>query len=221
MKFKGIEYADFLKLWPGFDKFPDYFRRPEGKKIYLRHDMDSQIQRSLSMAEYEAKQGIVATYFALSFTDYWHKPETFKLLREIQEMGHEIGWHQSLLADFIEGGINITWDLMDETTRAILRKFEREGINIRGTSPHGSNATAKYGLNSWQLWDHFEMPYRNYPTICLYDYYLTYEAMGVYRDNYLSDSGNEWHGDPGLISKIFRDSKDYILQINIHPQWWE
>jgi len=72
----------------------DYFltSSPEKPFIIIRHDVDRNPLRSLSMARIEAKMGIKATYYFRTI------PQTFKpnIIEEIVSLGHEIGYPHML-----------------------------------------------------------------------------------------------------------------------------
>jgi hypothetical protein len=216
MKFKGYEYKQLLRMFDGYKPFPatpDY----NGKAVYLRHDIDGNPEKSLLMARIEAEMGIKSTYFALNYSDYWDIPGTFDILREIQSLGHEVGWHQCVI---VQAHILHSIDVRELIERPLLR-MRREGLEVRGTSPHGSSYGAQHDIDSWRLWSCFNKPFPPFDAYELSDFSLEYEAMRVYRDGYLSDSSNKWNGDPFFFEKLVKESDKFVLQINIHPQWWE
>ena len=65
----------------------------EKKIVILRHDVDRKIMNALRMAKLEHEMGIHSTY-------YFRYPSTFKpdIIREIQGLGHEIGYHYEVLS---------------------------------------------------------------------------------------------------------------------------
>jgi hypothetical protein len=63
--------------------------------VILRHDVDFSLSAALRMARLEKKLGITATYFVL-FSDRLynlHESANVQTVRQISELGHEIGLH--------------------------------------------------------------------------------------------------------------------------------
>ena len=98
--------------------------------IGLKHDVDNRLDIALEMAKYEYSQGVKSTYFILHTADYY---PNFPVFKEIQDMGHEIGFHNDLLTHWLKTGENPKDCLKNE-----LRKFRENGIEIKGTFSHGS-----------------------------------------------------------------------------------
>ena len=62
--------------------------------VIMRHDVDRKPQNSLRMAKLEAELGVKATYYFRTISQTI-KPE---IIKEIAELGHEIGYHYENLA---------------------------------------------------------------------------------------------------------------------------
>ena len=67
----------------------------KSKTIILRHDIDFSIDKAYEMALYENRIGIVSTYFVLLTTGFYNVflAENYKKVKEIMQMGHQIGLH--------------------------------------------------------------------------------------------------------------------------------
>lgn len=236
LKFKGITYEDFLKqydltclrpfpsiLWPaGLEKKP-------GKVLYLRHDIDSNIDASVAMAEYEASIGIKSAYYALHFSDYWDA-KGFRKLKKIQDMGHEIGFHNAIFSEYIvktgkkpdDSWSFEEYEHLQGKLAGALAKMRDAGLNVRGTCAHGHPTCITHEYGNIQLWKQYGKPFRGEFSLDMAEYGLEYDCNIAYRDAYHSDSGNEWHGpveDPRKVANLFRNT-DITLMINVHPQWW-
>lgn len=63
--------------------------------VVMRHDIDNSLSQAVRMAELERDEGVSATYFVLIRTDFYNVASKcgLKALRQIQELGHEIGLH--------------------------------------------------------------------------------------------------------------------------------
>ncbi len=77
-----------------FQTFEEYIKNSKDKVVILRHDVDRLPGNSLKTALLENKSGIRATYFFRTI------PQTFKpeIIKEIAEMGNEIGYHYENLS---------------------------------------------------------------------------------------------------------------------------
>lgn len=83
LKKEGYSFADY-------HNYEDY-----SKCVILRHDIDNSIDKSVAMAEIEARLGVKSTYFVLLTSDFYNVASKKNLegLRKIQKLGHEIGLH--------------------------------------------------------------------------------------------------------------------------------
>lgn len=63
--------------------------------VVMRHDIDYSLSQAVRMAELERDEGVSAAYFVLLRTDFYNAASKYglKALRQIQELGHEIGLH--------------------------------------------------------------------------------------------------------------------------------
>jgi len=233
LEFKGITYADFLNQYdlttlqpfPATLKYDDKKQIP-GSRLYLRHDIDSNIDASVRMAEYEQSIGIKSHYYALHFSDYWNAAG-FEKLRLIQSMGHEVGYHNAVISEYIVKN-SITpehkWtddDYVAITTRLFqtIMQLQSEGINVRGTCAHGHFTCHSHKYGNIQVWQQFNKPFNGEFCIDLSDAFLEYDCNIAFRNAYHSDSGNEWNGDPLVMANYYAQNK-VTLMLNIHPQWW-
>jgi hypothetical protein len=217
MRFKGITYQYFLSQYDLslLRPFPEHRNHIGDKRIYLRHDIDSNIDASVRMAEYEQSIGIQSHYYALHLSDYWNK-EGFEKLRYIQSLGHEMGFHNALITELIlEEDLPAPLSLTEENIEQLKGKLhqylgdmEREGLKVRGTCAHGHPTTKTHLYSNLDTWKHIDMK-------------MKYDCNTVYRTHYHSDSANQWYGNPVDTAAMFSEKQQCVLMINIHPQWWE
>lgn len=61
----------------------------------LRHDIDYDLRKALSIAEIEHKHGIKSTYFLLLTSDFYNllSRDSAEVIRTLKDMGHDIGLH--------------------------------------------------------------------------------------------------------------------------------
>jgi hypothetical protein len=142
-------YSDFLSSLAGsrrvlFVPLRDFKKSgSEGRIIAgIRHDMDGDLTTALRMARAEKRMGISSTYYVLhTERSYGHwkngkfirNPFVLSIIKSIQNLGHEIGFHNNALEPLIAQGI-----LPEKTLEQELDHLRRGGIRITGTSSHGS-----------------------------------------------------------------------------------
>lgn len=214
---KEVSNSDYEKLNIG--EYLDRKEKPE-KCIILRHDVDVKIERALKMAKIESKHGISSTYY-LRMTDEVFRP---KLIKRIEELGHEIGYHYEVL-DKAKGdkvkAINIFEQELNE-----LRKLCR----VDTICMHGNSRTRWNNRDIWNFYNFKDFGIKG-------EAYLSIDFSDML---YLSETGRNWgnkfkvkdniEGMIGeeILSKI-RSTDDIIELINrgeikniyllSHPRW--
>lgn len=143
-----------------------------GNSVILRHDVDRRPENAVEMSRIEAALGIRATYY------FRAKKHTFKpkIITEIADLGHEIGYHYECLSD-AHGN-------MEEAIADFEKKLAwfRELVPVRTICMHGSP------LSKWDnrdLWSEYD--FGNYGIIG--EPYLSIDHGDVV---YLSDTGRNW-----------------------------
>lgn len=90
-------YTDLLKYLGQIYKILPFCRVSTKNTPYLilRHDVDFSLDAALEMAKLERKLGISSTYFVLFRWQFYDvlKQKNARTLREISNLGHEIGLH--------------------------------------------------------------------------------------------------------------------------------
>lgn len=167
--------------------------------LLLRHDVDFSLVDALSMARVEGKLGVCATYF-IRLRASGYNPlsyDGYAALREMIEIGHEIGLHtEANLADhfgenahaFLRQEKAILESILDQPVAGVALHLPKRGKHLF----RELNPTA------------FGFEYEAYASELVSDFHFT------------SDSNRRWkNGNPvELLGKV---SKLYLL---IHPYWW-
>ena len=78
-----------------FQTLQDFIQEPENKTVILRHDVDRKPENALVIAEIEKEAGIKASYYFRIVKQSYDE----NIIRQIAEMGHEIGYHYENLSD--------------------------------------------------------------------------------------------------------------------------
>ncbi len=187
--------------------------------ILIRHDVDRRPNSSLEMAKIESSMGVKATYYFRTI------PKTLKpkIIKEIVDLGHEIGYHYESLAE-----TNGDYKRAIEDFEENLQKLN-EIYPIKTIAMHG-RPTSKW--DSRLLWDRYE--YKKYG-IDIEPYF----DIDFQKILYITDASRKWDNESTNLRDrvdsgfdfVFRDTRDIIdllneknspnyLMINIHPEHW-
>ena len=211
--------------------------QPTRPLAILRHDVDRKPENSLRMAKLEAELGVKATYYFRTI------PKTFKpkIIKQIFDLGHEIGYHYENLCDAEvqkkkgKRKKNKDSDFNSDLFDLAIMDFERnlsklqEIVPIKNIAMHG-RPTSK--MDSRKLWDKFD--YRDYGITS--EPYFDIDFSNV---QYITDAGRSWDNEEiNLRDKVdspfpnnFKHTNDIInalkdnklsnqIMINIHPEHW-
>lgn len=191
-------------------------RLPE-RFVIMRHDVDRMPGHALETARIEEELGIRATYY------FRAKKSVFKpdIMRNIRDLGHEIGYHYETLSD-----VNGDHDKAIRLFQSNLDKF-RHICDVRTICMHG-RPLSKY--DNRDLWNTYDFR----------DFGITGEAyLSAGKDlDYFSDTGRSWSNRNNLRDFItggreshtarttdnlielvegYKVNKFYILT---HPERW-
>ena len=160
--------------------------------MILRHDVDSWPANALKMAEIETTKGVNATYYfrrsILSFNE--------RVIKEIVNLGHEIGYHYEDLARSKGNPQEAI-----ASFKANLN-FYRKYYPVKTIAMHGRPLSP---WDSKDLWQHYD--YHDFGLIA--EPYLDIDFNKV---AYLTDTGNCWDGDKYSV----RDHVQSPFRFNIH-----
>lgn len=179
-----IYYIELIRdKFPNILRFDEFFESGPAPErsiesfCLLRHDVDRRVGHSLAMAKAEHEVGVKSTYY------FRTKPHTFKpdILRQVAEMGHEIGYHYENLSDFNGDMEKALDDFKFQLDR--IRKV----VPIRTIAMHGS---ALKGIDNRDLWRNDENHRLLREQFDLYgEVYLDIDYSDIC---YLTDTGRNW-----------------------------
>jgi hypothetical protein len=190
----------------------DYLtNKPEKPVLIIRHDVDRRVRNAPRMAKLEADYGVSSTYY--------FRTKTFdrKIVENIEDMGHEIGYHYEDLAK-----CNGNLEKAHNRFRDNLITF-REVAEIDTAAAHGSALSQYSNLDIWT--DEY--------TLEAYDLIgEAYLSMGIDKTpseiDYVSETHRTWrtppHGlnvesTPQLIDAIQSGETDELYLL-AHPNRW-
>ena len=243
MDFTIKTYKKFLTALPQqgyfFKTFEGYLQTSNEKVIILRHDVDKLPNNSLRFAKIQYELGIKGSYY------FRIVPQSFdeKIIRQIAEMGHEIGYHYENLSEISkkksvrskneEEFQEVLYKAAIDDFRLNLEKF-RKLYPVKTICMHGS-PLSKY--DNRKLWSRYD--YRDFGIVG--EPYFDIDFSEVL---YLTDTGRRWDGDDvNVRDKVdsegkmqsakckIKTTKDIIkaaeegllpdkIMLTIHPQRW-
>ena len=190
----------------------------DSESVALRHDVDHNLEHAVRFARWEAKLGIVGSYYVLPEAWYWSDFETTDRLREIVELGHEVGLHSNVRALAWKAGANpnsggdASYAEHYEKAAEILRDQlydlrTRVGEEtVRGTAAHGDVLWYTQGMDNALL----------YAVRPLSEFGLEYEAYA------LSATGARYVTDNrGTLSPALEETDGRQTHLVLHPEHWE
>jgi hypothetical protein len=197
--------------------------------VGLRHDMDGNFCKAVTMAELEKRMGVRSTYFVNHTERYygygWPHPQRIHdilpYLRRMQALGHEIGLHNDT--------ITMAWKYGFEPSELLtveLAYLRWAGLTVDGTSAHGSDEAREYHFSNYELFagmtkrTTLERGKRRIAlgAHTLAEFGLSYEAYHLGYEDYASDVGGRWSTDPLEALAALEPGESAVLLT--HPQWW-
>jgi len=191
--------------------------KKNGKTVILRHDVDRKLAMAVDMASIEYDMGITATYY------FRHIPGVFdpKVIKKIELMGHEIGYHYEVL-DKAKGDKKKAISIFEKELNTFRKYFTIQTICM-----HGNPLASWSNRDLWQYYDYklFGIAGEPYLSIDYSDYF------------YISDTGRTWSGNFSIkdvvnspFSESINHTQDIIRLVNeekyphfcllIHPNRW-
>ena len=210
--------------YPQILRFDEYFEAYPKPEVFclLKHDVDRRPYHALRMAVIEQGLGLRSTYY------FRVKRHTFlpDVIRQIQELGHEIGFHYESLSD-LKGNL-----------AAAETEFERSLTKLRSVAP--IRTVAFHGRPF--------SPYNNRDLIRLMQQNGRFSDLGLLGDAtenidytdilYINDTGRNWYSsrsnvrdrvdsnlncsfaDGREVLNYFRNAPHRKVIFQIHPERW-
>lgn len=180
-----------------FSSYHDY--RKSDKSVIVRHDIDMNIAKAVQMAEIEKQMGIFSTYFVLVTSNFYNifSKENQEMLREMQQMGHEIGLHfdeakyDSYKTDMVQA--------MEQEAELLAHCL---GCPVRSVSMHRPSKetlAADYVVKGGRIVN-------------------SYGQEFFHNHKYVSDSRRHWRED---VLSVIKSEEYNRLHVLTHPFWYD
>ena len=140
--------------------------------VILRHDVDRKVKNALMMAEIENRFGINSTYYFRTIKKVFKA----ELIKKIEKMGHEIGYHYEVL-ETAKGDCEKAIELFKEELEEFRRICEIKTICMHGNP-----------LSKWtnrELWEKYN--FEEFGIIG--EAYISIDFNNV---AYFTDTGRAW-----------------------------
>jgi len=186
-----------------FSQAREIFTKQNSKPIiFLRHDVDLDIDKALSMAKIENENGVKSCFMVMTNCPFYsiQDSSTKIFLKELIGMNHEIGLHFHFSNP----------DERDENTlidNKIIEQINSDCTRLENIISQRINSIS------------FHRPLKQFlhGPLIIADRINAYSAELM--DWYLSDSKGMWReGNP--INHLINPKKN-ILQLLVHPIWWD
>ena len=173
---------------------------PEERFVLWRHDVDFSAHAARRLAELEANEGVLATYFLYLHSEFYNllEREVADCVRDIIGFGHPIGLHFDAGFSDVQSQEQLEADLRREK-RILEEVFEREvsafSFHIPTDPAHRCRAFRYAGLINTGA-----------------EYFQAHVG-------YCSDSNGYWR--VRRLEDVLRQGSDRCLQVLTHPEWWQ
>jgi len=174
-----------------FITFSEYEANDNNKIVILRHDSDTWIDNDLNLAIIESGFKVRSTYF-------FRIPKTFdrKIIKEIRDLGHEIGYHYEDLV-FTRGN-----------KERAYKRFRKNLSSLRSIYPISSIAMHGSPLSKWDsklIWEKYSYNELDVNV----ETNLSFDFDKIL---YLTDTGSKWNGDKEIVRDRVTSHFDYNIE---------
>ncbi len=165
-----------------------------GPFLIIRHDVDKMPENALKMAKIENEKGISATYYFRTGKKVF-KPS---IIKEIAELGHEIGYHYETLYK-ANGDYPLAIQMFEKELKEL-----REICDIKTICMHGNSLSQWDNRDLWKKYD-----FKEYNI--LGEAYLSINFNDML---YASDSGGAWENKGFRVRDVVNSKYSQSFKIN-------
>ena len=109
--------------------------------IVLKHDVETNVAKAYQLSVIEHEYGHRGSYYVQAYL--MHDEKNILLLREMQDMGHEISYHYDVM-DSCKGDLDKAIKEFEDNKKI----FEKSGFVIRTVCQHGNPVVERVGYTS-------------------------------------------------------------------------
>jgi hypothetical protein len=200
-------------------------QEPNSNWVVVKHDVETAVYKALILAKIEAKYKIRATYYIQADL----VRDNYKILQEIQKLGHEVSYHYDVL-DANSGDFDLAIKEFNEN----IDLFHSYGLEVKTVCPHGNPLINRKGWSSnkdffrnREICSRFsdildivvELPNKVERYLYISDAGYRWKQIVNIEDNDIKNGGDIDLGDYKNLLKTIKKSKCTI--ISTHPHRWE
>ncbi|MEZ9042788.1 MULTISPECIES: hypothetical protein [unclassified Vibrio] len=170
------------------------------KRVFFKHDVEANPERALDIARIEAEHGIQSVFY-FQFDVF---VESISIASQIQNLGHEIGYHYDVL-----DANNGCFELAILDFQKSINKFHEYGFAIETVCPHGNPVLVRDGWNSNKDFFRNKNVRDLFPGI----FDIVVDARKVFGETftYYTDAGYSWK----KVTSIDENDREQIPDIDI------
>lgn len=201
------DYSDTLKAYldDGYavTGFREYLDDPQPKHLVLRHDIDNSIEQAARVARVDAEAGCTSSIFLRVHARGYSLMSLPSLLiiREMEELGHEVQLHLEGGIGDVLGGDNFEWAERQRTVFETAVGRPLGGFSLHEPARLGGIEFATELLSRWS------------DTVRYHSYEPRFMTPQM---KYLSDSSGNWREGHFALWV----GKEPLMQVLTHPFWW-
>lgn len=195
-------YTQMLRALKGAEySFARFAERQLGRHVLLRHDVDYSMHRAVRIAEIEAEEEVVSTYFLMVRSRFYSlaEPDTARLVKRLLAGGHDVGLH-------FDGEI---YETADWSAAELDRAIARERHLLEALIDHPVESVTFHNPDLSNL-----ITFKNETLGGLIN---GYSARLKSDYVYASDSNGYWRYEP--MPNVVRGGHERLYLLT-HPEWW-
>ncbi|MFJ4173862.1 GCN5 family acetyltransferase [Microbacterium sp. NPDC089696] len=183
--------------------FEKYLDDPQPKHLVLRHDIDNSIEQAMRVARVDAEAGCTSSIFLRVHARGYSimSLPSLMMIREMEELGHEVQLHLEGGIGEVMGGTNLEWAEKQRTVFETAVGRPLGGFSLHEPARLGGFEFASELLERWS------------DTVRYHSYEPRFMMPSM---KYLSDSSGHWR--EGHFA-LWVD-REPLIQVLTHPFWW-
>lgn len=182
------------------------------KYLVLKHDVETNVPNAYKIAQIEKKYGHRGSYYVQAYL--LENEENVKLLKQMQEMGHEISYHYDVM-DSCKGDLESAIKEFEKNRDM----FENDGFHIVTVCQHGNPVVERKGYHSNRDFFRSEKVRNIYPDVT--DIMVNFKEQVPTDHLYFSDAGRRFNLIYDPINNDIENSDDKNIPFDNLQQLFE
>lgn len=182
--------------------FEHFLADPQEQHLILRHDIDNSLELAMRVARADAEAGCSSSFFLRVHARGYNllSLPSLMMIREIEELGHEVQLHLEGGFGHLLGGDEFTWADRQRTIFEAAVGRSLGGFSVHEPARMGGISFADKLLERWE-----EAKYHAYE-----------DRFMLPSMKYISDSSGSWREGHFRLWV----GREPLLHVLTHPIWW-